>query len=354
MKHEKPRVAVLPGDGIGPEVMAVAVRALEASGFQATYVEHDVGWSCWRETGTALPNATLQACRDADAILFGAITSKPEEEAQRELAPHLRGRASYRSPILQLRQKLHLSTNIRPCQGNGVDLVLFRENTEDLYAGFEASPVPELLAKTFPGLPVGPDAAVSLRVVTRAASRRIAEAAFAYAARNGRRRVTLLEKANVLRQTGGLMRSAFHGAGAGYPGIAQDEMNIDAACARLVSRPGEFDVVVASNLFGDIFSDIAAEVAGGLPWAASANVGEKHALFEPIHGSAPDIAGRGIANPCGAVRAAAMMARHLGQTGAAALLEGAVQQLAARPLANDMTTARWEREVLALLSPIPA
>jgi isocitrate/isopropylmalate dehydrogenase len=350
-----PSVAVLPGDGIGPEVTAVAVRVLQAAGFQGTFETHPVGWAEWCARGDALPAATLQACRDADAILFGAITSKPEDAAQAELAPHLKGKARYSSPILRLRKELALFANIRPCKGNGMDLVLFRENTEGLYAGLERATAGEDLARLFPGLPA--DAAVSLRVITPPGARRICEAAFAYAQAHGRSRVTLLEKANVLRETGGLVRRAFFEAAKRHPGIKADELHIDAACARVVSRPDDFDVVVATNLFGDIFSDVAAEVSGGLPLAASASVGDRHLLFEPVHGSAPDIAGKGVANPLGAVKAAAMMADRLGQSGVAQRIEAAVAQVIVSPrrpvdLGGKSDTADVEAELLRLLSPL--
>ncbi len=349
-----PRIAVLPGDGVGPEVTGVAVRALRTAGFQGTLTEHPVGWPEWCAHGEALPAATLQACHDADAVLFGAITSKPEDQAQAEVAPRLRGQARYRSPILRLRQELGLYANVRPCRGNGMDLVLFRENTEGLYAGFEQARASPGLLREFPGLPA--DAAVSLRVVTPRGARRICEAAFAHAQAHGRRRVTLLEKANVLRETGGLMRCAFHEAAQGFPGIAADELHIDAACARVVSRPGDFDVVVASNLFGDVFSDVAAEVSGGLPLAASANLGDRNALFEPVHGSAPDIAGQGVANPLGAVKAAAMMAKHLGQDAVAERIEAAVARLVSegtvlpRDMGGTATTKQIEDSLLAMIA----
>lgn len=319
-----PHVAVLPGDGIGPEVTAVAVRVLQAAGFSGTFSTHPVGWSEWCRNGEPLPAATLEACRAADAVLFGAITSKPEDQAQAELARHLRGRFTYRSPIVRLRRELDLFANVRPVQGPGIDLVMFRENTEDLYAGYEARPIPPSLREAFPGLPAG-DAAVTLRLVTRQAADRICEAAFAYAQANGRRKVTLVEKANVLRATGAVMREAFAAAASRHPAIAADEAHIDAACARLVRDPDSFDVIVAANLFGDILSDIAAEVAGGLPLAASASLGPRHALFEPVHGSAPDIQGRGVANPLGAVGSAALLARHLGQESVAQRIEGCIR-----------------------------
>ena len=354
----RPVIAVLPGDGIGPEVTAVAVKVLQAAGLQASFSIHPVGWRQWQEHGEPLPDATLEACRSSDAILFGAITSKPEDEAQADLAPHLRGTVRYRSPILRLRQELDLFANIRPCRGNGMDLVLFRENTEGLYAGFETPSVTPDLRAAFPGLPG--DAAVSLRVITPTGARRICEAAFAFAQEHGRRRVTLVEKANVLRETGGLMRREFRAVAARYPAIKTDELHIDAACARLVSHPGDFDVVVATNLFGDIFSDVAAEVSGGLPLAASASVGERHLLFEPVHGSAPDIAGLGIANPLGAVAAAAMLARRVGQPEVAARIEDAMRSVLAagvalpRDMGGSATTFEVERALVGQLEGLRA
>jgi 3-isopropylmalate dehydrogenase len=346
------RVAVLAGDGIGPEVTAVAVRALRAAGFDGTFTEHAVGWSEWCARGEPLPSATLQACREADAVLFGAITSKPEAESQADLAPHLRGNVRYRSPIVRLRKELDLFANVRPCQGNGMDLVLFREATEGLYAGFETPTVTPGLRTAFPGLPA--DAAVSLRVVTPAGARRICEAAFRFAEENGRSHVTLLEKANVLRETGGLMRAAFFEAAREHSSIVADELHIDAACAQAVTDPASFDVVVASNLFGDVFSDVAAAVSGGLPLAASASSGGRHALFEPVHGSAPNIAGLGIANPLGAVKAAALLARHVGQKEVADHIDSAVAAVLVGPtlprdLGGDATTAEVEKALTASL-----
>lgn len=347
-----PHIAVLAGDGIGPEVTSVAVRALLAAGFQATFSEHAVGWSQWCAHGEPLPAATLEACRKADAVLFGAITSKPDDQAQAELSPALRGRVQYRSPIVRLRRELDLFANVRPVEGPGIDLVIFRENTEDLYAGFESRPIPPALAELFPGLPTGNDAAVTLRLITRLGATRICESAFAFAQANGRKRVTLVEKANVMRATGGLMREAFAAVSARYPGIRTDEQHADAACARLVKDAGSFDVIVAANLFGDILSDVAAEVAGGLPMAASANLGERHALFEPVHGSAPDIAGQGIANPLGAVKSAALMARHLGQIAVAQRIEQAVVAVATSSPPGTLTRD-IEQALLDALSVTP-
>jgi 3-isopropylmalate dehydrogenase len=363
-----PRIAYLPGDGIGPEVLAVARRVLEAAGFRATWVDCAVGWSEWQRHGEALPAATLAACKESDAIFFGAITSKPADVAEQELAPGLRGRGlQYRSPVLRLRQELELFANIRPIQsyaGNprnlreDVDLVIFRENTEDLYAGVEARPFPASLraawAATNPGanLPsAGPDTAVSLRVITRAATERLVRAAFEHARTHRRTRVTLVEKPNVMRATGGLVREVFFAVAKEFPGLHAHEENVDAACAHLARSPQDYQVIVATNLFGDILSDLAAEVAGGLPLAASANIGARHALFEPVHGSAPDIAGRGVANPLGAVLAGAMMASHVGQPEVSRRIDAAVRATIRRaqmgPADIGGKTADMEQALLA-------
>lgn len=305
-----PTIAYLPGDGIGPEVLSVARRALETAGFDGEFMECAVGWSEWRRHGDALPPATLETCRSADAVLFGAITSKSATEAEPELAPHLQGTGlQYRSPILRLRQELDLYANIRPILGGPYDLTIVRENTEGLYCGI-GSPA---AGERFAPLGVPSDAAVDLRVVTPRGTERIIRHAFQLAEQEGRRTVTLVEKANVLRNTGGLVLDTFRRIASDFPDLATEVLHVDAACAHLVRDPERFDVVVATNLFGDILSDLAAELAGGLPGAASANIGDRHALFEPVHGSAPDIAGQGIADPTGALHAAAWMADHLGQ-----------------------------------------
>lgn len=351
------RIALLPGDGIGPEVTAVARRVAEAAGLQAHWQEHAVGWDEWCQRGNPLPDETLDGCRDADAVFLGAVTSKGEREAEQELAPWLQGQGlRYTSPILQLRRSLGLHTNLRPAIGNGMRLMVFRENSEGLYAGHEAHPVPEGLRAHFPGLPTGADTAITLRVVTRAAIERVARSAFAYAQAHGEHRVTLVEKPNVLRATGALVQAAFDDVAKEFPKIDTETLNIDAACALLVRDPSRFQVIVATNLFGDILSDLAAELSGALSLAASANLGDAHALFEPVHGSAPDIAGQGIANPLGAVRSAAMMARHLGQGDVADRIDKAVDtvlanaDLRSRDQGGEASTEMIEQGLLAALA----
>lgn len=303
-------IAYLPGDGIGPEVLAAARQAIEEDGFQAEFIEARVGWNEWIQSGDPLPAETLRICQEADAILFGAITSKPATDAEQELRPELQGQGlHYRSPILRLRQELDLFANIRPVLGNGLDLVIFRENTEGLYAGIGGD------ADEHWGFQEGTQ--YDARIITPQGAERIVRAAFEYAVAEGRTRVTLLEKANVLRASGGLMLETFRRAASEYT-LDTEVLHIDAACAIVVTDPQRFDVVVASNLFGDIFSDLTAALAGGLPQAASASLGGRYALFEPVHGSAPDIAGQGIADPSGAIAAARWMVRWLSQQQAVA------------------------------------
>ncbi len=352
--NNAPRIALLPGDGIGPEVTAVARRVAEAAGLDAQWDKHPVGWRSWCENGDPLPEATLAACREADAVLLGAVTSKGEAQAQKELAPALQGQGRrYVSPILRLRRALSLYVNVRPVKGGRMELTIFRENTEGLYSGHEAHPVPASLQAVFPGLPVGTDAAVSLRLVTNEAITRLSHAAFQHAEQHGNRRVTLVEKPNVLRATGGLVQQAFHAAARDYPGIQVEEQNVDAACALMVREPERFQVIVATNLFGDILSDLAAELAGGLSLAASVNRGPEHALFEPVHGSAPSIAGQGRANPIGAVRAVAYMADHLGEHEAGRRIRHAVDHVLHEPTlrtidqGGEATTAMVEAALLA-------
>jgi isocitrate/isopropylmalate dehydrogenase len=337
------RVAFLPGDGIGREVLPAARTVLEAAGFTPEWVELPVGWDEWRARGDALPASTVEAMRTTRAAFFGAITSKGAAEAEKELATGLKGKGlRYASPILRLRKGFQLDLNARPIKtfaGNPnnirghVDMMVFRENSEDVYAEVETHPTPAALldawrtagAKDLPA--PGDDTALTLRVITRARTQALVDAGFQFAAKNQRTKIALLEKANVMRKTGGLVQDVFRQTAARHPRITAEEYQIDAACAHCVRDPRRFDVVVATNLFGDIFSDLAAEVAGGLGLAPSGNIGSGYALFEPVHGSAPDIAGKGIANPVGAVLAGAMLVRHLGNNQAADRVDAAVKQL---------------------------
>ncbi|MBY0114189.1 MAG: isocitrate/isopropylmalate dehydrogenase family protein [Phycisphaerales bacterium] len=356
------RIALLPGDGIGAEVISAAIRVLDAAGFEAEYLRGDVGWHYWCTEGDALPARTVELLRRCDAALFGAITSKPGDEAAAELAPALRSRGlKYSSPIVRLRQLFDLHTALRPCRaypGNprnirdDIDIVVFRENTEGLYGGIEWHPMPESVARAMADETHGHPAkmrrwfdagldnvALSTRFISRAGCERIVRAAFQYAVKNDRRRVTLLEKPNVLRETGGLFTRVFRQIAAEFPTIEAREANVDSACMQMVTDPVRFHVVVAENMFGDIVSDLAAGLVGGLGFAPSANIGDRFAVFEPTHGSAPDIAGRGIANPIAAILAARMMLEWLGEHEIAARVESAVASLIADGLVNTPDVA---------------
>lgn len=358
----RPRIAVLPGDGVGSEVMTSALAVLDAVGFDAHYTEGDVGWRFWCEQGDALPPRTIELLERSDACLFGAITSKPRDEAEAELDPALHGRdLQYASPIVRLRQHFDLYAAVRPCRafrGNplnvhdDVDIVVFRENTEGLYGGIEWHPLPPALAAQMacastghparmrPWLEADPhDVALSTRLMSRQGCERIIRSAFAYAETHGRRRVTLLEKPNVLRATGGLMTRVFRHIAAEHTTIEACEANIDAACMQMVTDPARFDVVVAENMFGDIVSDLAAGLVGGLGFAPSANLGDRFAIFEPTHGSAPDIAGRGVANPTAMILSAAMMLDWIGRTDLAARIRMSIESLVADRLIDTPDVA---------------
>lgn len=331
-----PSVALLPGDGIGPEVLTKALQVLSAVGFRANYIEADIGWKCWCQEGDALPSRTIETLRGARCALFGAITSKPADDAARELAPHLRGTGLiYQSPIVRLRQMFDLYANVRPCRSyvgcpglvhNDMDMVIFRENTQGLYVGLECCPVPErlfaALTDSVPGsvhrirtiVDGGADnAAISVRLLTRRACARIITAAFRYAQSTSRASVTLIDKPNVLSATGGLITRVFREIAPQYPDVQAREALVDSACMHMVTDARRFDVIVAENMFGDILSDLAAGLTGGLGVAPSANIGDSFAIFEPVHGSAPDIAGTGVANPIAAILSAAMMLDWLGE-----------------------------------------
>jgi 3-isopropylmalate dehydrogenase len=337
------RIAWMPGDGIGVDVMQAARLALEALDLDAEYVPADIGWQYWRQEGDPLPPRTIEVLQSCDCGLFGAITSKPKEEAEAELAPELQGRGlSYSSPIVQLRQRFDLYTNLRPCKaypGNplnyrdDIDLVVFRENTEDLYCGVEFHPLPESVRERLcehnPRMarfdPVAStDIAVSLRVITRAGAERIVRQAFEYADRHGYPNVTLVEKPNVLRETSGLMTRVARRVAQEFPEIELWETNIDAQMMWLLKNPQDYGVLVTSNMFGDILSDLSAQLVGGLGFASSGNIGDDFAVFEPTHGSAPKYAGQYKVNPTAMLLAVKLMLDWLGEEEKADRLEGAI------------------------------
>ncbi len=337
------RVAWLPGDGIGNDVMDATRIVLDRVRLDAEYIAGDIGWEFWCREGDAFPQRTIDLLKNVDAAMFGAITSKPVKAAEAELVPALRGKGLiYRSPIVRMRQMFDLYNCLRPCkayQGNplnfkeGIDLVVFRENTEDLYAGVEFNPVPQELANVlaklskpfgaFKDLP-GDQYAVSCKVNTKKGSERIVRAAFEYAKKFGRKKVTLVHKANVVRATDGLFFEEAKRVAQDYPGIPMDDANVDAICMWLLKNPFNYDVLVAPNLYGDIISDLAAQMVGGLGFGCSGNIGTKLAVFEPSHGSAPKYAGQYKVNPIATILAAKMMLDWLGETEKGKAVEEAV------------------------------
>jgi len=333
----KHRIAWLPGDGIGQEVSDATRRVLDAAGVEAEYVHGDIGWEFWCSEGEALPQRTLDLLRETDCAFFGAITSKPAGDAARELAPSLRSqRLTYRSPIVRMRQLLDLYICLRPCQafpGNplnyreNIDLVIFRENTEGMYIGVEFARVPEQFAALPAMSAIPPDAAISIRSITHAASRRIVKAAFEYAVKNGRRKVTAVHKANVLRATCGVFLEAAREVAAQYPQIQFETANVDAMCMWLLKNPLNYDVIVTTNLFGDILSDLCSQLVGGMGFGYSGNIGAKYAVFEPTHGSAPKYAGQNKVNPLAAILASKMMMEWLGEFEIARNIERAVAEV---------------------------
>ncbi len=336
------KIAWLPGDGVGVDVLDAARIVLDRLALDADYIPGDIGWECWRHEGDALPARTIELLHHVDAALFGAITSKPVKAAEAELDPPLKGTGLvYRSPIVRMRQMFDLYNCLRPCKaypGNplnhndAIDLVMFRENTEDLYAGVEFNPVPPELAATlktlskpfahFAGLG-GDQYAISCKINTRKGSERIIEAAFAFARKQGRKKVTVVHKANVVRATDGLFLDTAREVGARYPDIVFDEANVDAMTMWLLKNPLSYDILVAPNLYGDIVSDLCAQMVGGLGFACSGNIGDKLAVFEPTHGSAPKYAGQYKVNPIATILTVKMMLDWLGERDKAERLERA-------------------------------
>jgi isocitrate dehydrogenase (NAD+) len=347
-------VVTMPGDGIGKVVTPEAVRVLKAVGFDAEYVHADIGWDFWVNEGNPLPERTIELLTKHKLGLFGAITSKPKAEAAAELRPSLRGKGfSYFSPIVAMRQRFNLDICIRPCRsfaGNPlnfvrqkkdgsfeeplVNAVIFRQNTEGLYAGVEWTNPPDEVRRALASHPkfkpfadvAGEDLAVSVRVITRPACRRILRAAFAYARKFGYRSVTVCEKPNVLRETSGMVEEVAKQIQKEFSEIALWSTNIDAQMMWLTKNPEDYGVVVATNLFGDVASDAFAGLVGGLGFACSGNIGEEVAVFEPTHGSAPKYAELDppIVNPIATILSAAMLLDHVGEDAKAKKVRDAV------------------------------
>jgi isopropylmalate/isohomocitrate dehydrogenase-like protein len=294
------KIAIIRGDGTGPEVIDAAVHVLEALVSGIRLMEGEAGYECYKKNGTPLPEETVDLCREADSVLFGAVTTPP-------------GIPGYKSAIITLRKALDLYANVRPVTSfpipqsrRDINLTIVRENTEGLYSGIES---------------VSGDTAIAQRVITRKASERITEFAF----RMAKSHVTIVHKANVLRETCGLFRKAALDVALRYPHIRTDEVLVDAMAMRLIKNPENFEVIVTTNLFGDILSDEACMLVGGLGLAPSGNIGDRYSLFEPVHGSGLAIAGKGIANPLAAMLSAGMMLEHLGEGKKAEMLKKAVE-----------------------------
>jgi homoisocitrate dehydrogenase len=300
------RLCVIPGDGIGQEVIPVALDVLRAVLPEVSLCHAEAGWGTFERTGTALPDTTLAAAREAGAVLFGAVAS-PSHPVP-----------GYRSPIVSLRRELDVFANLRPSRGwpvpgahHEIDLLIVRENTECLYIGRERS---------------DGDVAIAERVITRRGSERVARVAFQMAAQIGRR-VTIVHKANVLRVTDGLWREVCLAVARDFPQVPVDEGLVDSVAYYLVRQPDRYQVLLTPNLYGDILSDVAAAMAGGLGMAPSVSLGTVHAIAEPVHGAAPDIAGKGRANPLGAILSVALLARHVwSRNDAADAIEQAVER----------------------------
>jgi len=341
----KYHIACLPGDGVGKDVMDAAKIILDVVDLDAEYIYGDIGWEFWKNEGNPLPDRTIKLLNETDCCLFGAITSKPNEEAQKELKPELRNKGIvYSSAIVRLRQEFNLHTNLRPCKaypGNplnyrdDIDLVVFRENTEGLYSGVEFRPLDKNVftalmshkkMKKFENVPLD-EIAVSCRIFTKKACQNIVRQAFEYAREHDRKSVTLVEKPNVIRETSGMMVQQARKIAKEYPDIKFWETNVDAMCMWLVKNPQDYDVLVSSNMFGDIISDLAAQIVGGLGFAASGNIGDDYAVFEPTHGSAPKYAGKYKVNPIAMIRSVKLMLDWLGYKNKAERLDNAIAKV---------------------------
>ncbi|WP_170291056.1 isocitrate/isopropylmalate dehydrogenase family protein [Neomoorella glycerini] len=301
MKHV---VTLIPGDGTGPEVIAAARRVLDASGAGLEWEVMAAGETALEKHGSVLPEETLASIRKNGVALKGPITTPVG--------------TGFRSVNVALRKELDLYANIRPARNlpnvpsryQGVDLVIFRENTEDLYAGIEHM--------------VGEEAAESIKIITRKGSERIARAAFEYARRNSRKRVTAGHKANIMKFSDGLFLRTFYEVAKDYPDLTADDRIVDNLSMQLVQKPDQYDVLVLPNLYGDILSDLCAGLVGGLGVAPGANIGDRAAVFEPIHGSAPKYAGQNKVNPLATILSGVMMLEHLGKKEAAGRIQKAI------------------------------
>ena len=333
MKHT---ITLIPGDGIGPEIIAATVRIIEATGVDIEWETHILGAQAQEKYGTTLPESTLESIRRNKVALKGP-----------QMTPIGKG---FTSVNVGLRKGLDLYANVRPIKAlpnvpsrnPEVDLVVVRENTEDLYAGLEHVVVPGVVE--------------SIKIITERASTRIAQYAFDYAVANGRKKVTAVHKANIMKLSDGLFLECFYNVAKKFPDIEADDKIVDNCCMQLVMRPEQFDILVLENLYGDIVSDLCAGLIGGLGLAPGANIGEQGAVFEAVHGSAPDIAGQGIANPTAILISGLLMLRHLGEFDAADRAERAMLEVFAegkfitRDLGGTAKTNEFARAICEKLT----
>ncbi len=302
-------ITLIPGDGIGPSISDATKRVIDASGVSVRWEEAHAGLTAIEATGDPLPSQTLASIRSTQVALKGPLTTPVG--------------SGFRSVNVALRKEFDLYVNLRPVRSfegvrsrySDIDLVVIRENTEGLYIGQERYVDEEKSAAEMVGR------------VTRSGSERVIRFAYEYASSHGRKKVTAVHKANILKLTSGMFLEVAREVSKGYPGIVSDEKIIDNMAMQLVLNPHQFDTIVTTNLFGDIISDLVSGLVGGLGLAPGANIGKDHAVFEAVHGSAPDIAGKNIANPCALILAGVLMLRHLGETGAADRIESAVSDV---------------------------
>ena len=328
----KHTITLIPGDGIGPEIVAATVRIIEATGVDIKWESQIAGAHAQEKLGETLPEELIESIKRNKVALKGPLTT-----------PIGKG---FTSVNVGLRKALDLYANVRPvkalpnveCRNPELDLVVMRENTEDLYAGLEHVVIPGVVE--------------SIKIITEKASTRIARYAFEFAKDNKRKKVTAMHKANIMKLSDGLFLECFYNVAKDYPELEADDKIIDNACMQLVMRPEQFDVLVLENLYGDIVSDLCAGLIGGLGLAPGANIGEQGAVFEAVHGSAPDIAGQGIANPTALLMSALMMLRHLGERDAADKMENALMEvfeegkIRTKDLGGESSTADFANAII--------
>jgi len=329
------RVTLIPGDGVGPEVSAAVLRIIAAAGVLIEWESFVVGSRAQDSQGSSLPDAVIESIRRNGVALKGPVATAIG--------------TGFQSVNVRLRKTLDLYANLRPVRNlpgvaslfKEVDLIIVRENTEDLYVGLEHEIVPGVVE--------------SLKIITEKASTRIAEFAFQHAKAHLRRKVTAVHKANIMKKADGLFLECFRRVAANYPTVGHDEMIVDTACMQLVMNPRQFDVIVTENLYGDIISDLAAGLVGGLGVVPGANLGERAAVFETVHGTAPDIAGKNLANPTALLLSALMMLRHLGESHAADRIEAALNKVlegkerATRDMGGKASTSEFTDALIAAL-----